>query len=392
VPSSNRKKNRIQMRKVEELARTPLCRLALLLACIVAAAACGGGPSDDIDKGAGTEPAASEAASETTAGGGEAPEGRAALVVAQGGLGDESYNDLALEGFNRGLEANGMEGQPVESDDIVAQGEQILRRAAGSDFGLVVDLEFTHGEILGPVAQEFPDVQWAIANTVVDADNVTSLLFAEHEGSYLAGALAALMTSTEDNEKVNPEKVIGVVGGTKSTGIDKFIVGFIQGARDVDEEVEVLTSYTDDFGDPALGREQANAMFEQGADIIYHVAGGTGQGVIEAAADANRYAIGVDTDQDGLAPGNVLTSMVKRIDVAVEETVTRWANGELTGGETLDFGLAEDGVGLTEFTHTREEIPEEFIQQIEDLRGQIESGELEVWNVIDQGYPDFYSE
>jgi basic membrane protein A len=352
-------------------------------------AACGGAESTDSTE---TEPAASEAASSPAADGQGSAEGRAALVIAQGGLGDESYNDLAFEGFQRGLESTGVEGSPVESDDIVAQGEQILRRAAESDFGLVVDLEFTHGEILAPIAQDFPDVQWAIANTVVEGDNVTSLLFAEHEGSYLAGALAALMTTTPDNEKINPEKVLGVVGGTKSTGIDKFIVGFIQGARDIDEEVEVIVTYTDDFGDPALGQEQANAMFEQGADIVYHVAGGTGQGVIEAAAEANHYAIGVDTDQDGLAPGNVLTSMVKRIDVAVEETMTRWADGELSGGETLNFGLAEDGVGLTEFTHTRQEIPDEYIEQIDDLRSQIESGELEVWNVIEQGYPNFFSE
>jgi basic membrane protein A len=370
---------------------TRLRQLALLLACITIVAACGGEAQSSSGESETTSPDGAESPSADGAAEG-GPEGRAALVIAQGGLGDESYNDLALEGFERGLESTGVDGTPVESEDIVAQGEQILRRAADTDFGLVVDLEFSHGEILSPIAQDYPDVQWAIANTVVEADNVTSLLFAEHEGSYLAGALAALMTSTPDNEKINPEKVIGVIGGTKSTGIDKFIVGFIQGAKDIDPEVDVLHSYTDDFGDPAIGREQANAMFEQDADIVYQVAGGTGQGVIEAAADANRYAIGVDTDQDSLAPGNVLTSMIKRIDVAVEETMSRWADGELSGGETLNFGLAEDGVGLSEFTETREEIPDEYIEQIEDLRSQIESGELEVWNVIDQGYPDFFSE
>jgi basic membrane protein A len=371
---------------------TRLRHLVLSLVCILIVAACGPAESGEDTSEASSPDAGASPSSGSSADTGSAPEGRAALVIAQGGLGDESYNDLALEGFERGLEATGVDGTPVESDDIVAQGEQILRRAGDTDFGLVVDLEFSHGEILGPIAADYPDVQWAIANTVVEADNVTSLLFAEHEGSYLAGALAALMTSTPDNPKINPEKVIGVIGGTKSTGIDKFIVGFIQGAKDIDPEVEVLHSYTDDFGDPAIGREQANAMFEQDADIVYQVAGGTGQGVIEAAAEANKYAIGVDTDQDGLAPGNVLTSMIKRIDVAVEDTMSRWASGELTGGETLNFGLAEDGVGLSEFTHTREEIPDEYIEQIDDLRSQIESGELEVWNVIDQGYPDFFSE
>lgn len=323
--------------------------------------------------------------------GGEATaDGRVALIVAQGGLGDESYNDLSFEGFEEGLEATGLEGSPIESDDIVAQGEQVLRRAAESDFGLVIDLEFSHGEILGPIASDFPDTSWAIVNTVVEGDNVLSVLFHEQEGSYLAGALAAMMTTETDNPRINEDKTIGVIGGTQSVGIDKFIVGYMQGAQDVDPEVEVLTSYTNTFGDPAEGKQQAEAMFERGADIVFHVAGGTGAGVIEAAEEADRYAIGVDTDQDDLAPGNVLTSMVKRTDVAVQEVIHQYADGAFEGGTTMTLGLAEDGVGLTEFEHTRDDIPEEFLDRIEELRQQIIDGEIDVHNVIEDGYPDFY--
>ena len=357
----------------------------MTLILVLLAAACGGGD------GAGTTGDGSEGAEADSAAPAEtaAP---AALVIAQGGLGDESYNDLANSGFERALEETGLEGQPVESQDIVAQGEQVLRRAAQSDFGLVVDLEFSHGEILGPIAEEFPDVNWAILNTVVEGPNVASILFEEQQGSYLAGALAAMMTTTTDNPRINPDKTIGVIGGTKSTGIDKFIVGYIQGAMDVDPDVEVLTSYTDDFADPAKGKQQAEAMFEQGADIVFQVAGGTGAGVIEAAKEADRYAIGVDTDQDDVAPGNVLTSMIKRTDVAVELVMIDYAEGNFPGGETVSLGLEEEGVGLSDFSNTKEDIPPEFLDRIDQMRQQIIDGEIEVWNVVEQGYPDFYEE
>lgn len=314
------------------------------------------------------------------------------LIIAQGGLGDASYNDLAFSGLERAAESLGLEARPVESDDIVAQGEQVLRRAADAGFGLIIDLEFTHSEYFPTVAADFPDTLWSFFNLPIEGENIRSVVFKEHEGSFLAGALAAMMTSVEDNEKINPQKVIGVVGGTVSEGIDKFISGYIEGANHVDPEVEVLISYTNDFGDPTTGRSAAEAMYDRGADIVFQVAGGAGLGVIEAAEDANRYAIGVDTDQDSLAPGFVLTSMVKRADVAVEQLVTEYAEGTFDGGTVLELGLAEDGVGLTEFTETRDDIPDEFIAEIDELRQQIIDGEIEVWNVIEQGYPDFFSE
>jgi basic membrane protein A len=323
--------------------------------------------------------------------GGGSEVGRTALVIAQGGLGDESYNDLAYAGYQRGLKANGLKGTPIESDDVVGQGEQILRRAGDEGLGLVIDLEYSHAEILPKVAADYPTTDWVIVNAEAAGDNVASVLFQEQEGSYLAGALAAMQTVNTTDPKINADKVIGVIGGTQGAGIDKFLVGFIQGARDTDPDVKVLTAYSNDFGDPTKGQQLAKSMFDQGADIVYAVAGGTGAGVIQAAKDANRYAIGVDSNQDAIAPGNVLTSMLKKSDVAVEKILTSFAEGDFPGGQTLNLGLKEDGVGLSNFEFTKDAIGQATIDKVNNLKQQIIDGEIKVWNVVTDGYPDFYA-
>lgn len=315
---------------------------------------------------------------------------RAALVVAQGGLGDESYNDLANAGFERALASTGVTGNTIESADVVGQGEQILRRAGQSGIGVVIDLEYSHNEIIGSVASDFPDTDWVIVNAEAKGDNVASVLFQEQEGSYLAGALAAMQTTNTSDPKINAEKIIGVIGGTAAVGIDKFIVGFVQGARDIDPEVKVLTAYSNDFGDPSLGLQLAESMYEQGADIVYAVAGGTGAGVIQAAQANNHYAIGVDDNQDGIAPGYVLTSMIKRTDVAVESVLESFSKGNFPGGQKINFGLAEDGVGLTDFEFTKDSISAESLSKIDSLRMGIIDGSIKVWNVVEQGYPEFF--
>lgn len=249
----------------------------------------------------------------------------AALIIAQGGMGDESYNDLAFAGFQRALKETGLEGKPVESKDVVAQAADILRRASDADFGLVVDLEYAHGEPMLEVAKDYPDTTFAILNQVQKGDNIVSVLFQEQEGSYLAGVLAAQVTTDTSIKGINAEPIIGVIGGTKSAGIDKFIAGYIEGAKSVNPKIDVKVAYSNNFADPALGQQMAKAMFEEGVDIIYQVAGGTGTGVIQAAKDTGHFAIGVDGDQDGVAPGNVLTSMIKKTDVAVEDVVKNYA-------------------------------------------------------------------
>lgn len=312
-----------------------------------------------------------------------------ALIISQSGLGDRSYNDLAHAGFKKALAETGLKGRPVESKDVVAQASDILRRASDADFGLVIDLEYSHGQPLLAVAKDYPGTKYVILNQVRKGDNIASILFQEQEGSYLAGTLAALVTTDTSIKGINAQPVIGVIGGTKSAGIDKFIAGYIEGAKAANPNVVVKVAYSNNFADPAIGSQMAKAMFEQGADIVYHVAGGTGMGVIQAAKEAGVYAIGVDTDQDGLAPGNVLTSMIKRTDVAVENVVKAYAAGKFEGGKTVSFGLKENGVGLSEMKHTKALIPAAILEKVEAARQDILSGKIKVWNVVEQGYPDY---
>jgi basic membrane protein A len=320
----------------------------------------------------------------------DAAEKPVALIIAQGGLGDQSYNDLAYSGFKKALAEDKLEGKAVESKDVVAQAADILRRASDAGFGLVVDLEYSHGDALQAVAKDYPGTDYVILNQVRPGANVASVLFQEQEGSFLAGGLATLVAKDTSIKGMSGKPVIGVIGGTKSVGIDKFIVGFIQGAHAIDPQAEVKVAYSNNFGDPAIGFQMAKAMFDAGANVVYQVAGGTGLGVIKAAKEAGRFAIGVDTDQDGLAPGSVLTSMVKRTDIAVETVTKDYVEGKFPGGKTVTLGLAQGGVGLSPMKHTHDAIPAGTLAKVDDLKKKILSGEIKVWNVVDQGYPDFF--
>jgi basic membrane protein A len=160
-----------------------------------------------------------------------------------------------------------------------------------------------------------------------------------------------------------------------------FLYGYLQGACAVNPDVQVLMAYSNNFGDPAIGREMALAMNEQGADVVFQVAGGTGEGVIDAARDENFFAIGVDSDQDYHAPGNVLTSMLKRVDVAVYDVIRQAAEGTLEGGSVQQYGLDVDGVGISEMTYTRHIVPVEYVEQVNAAREAIIAGELDVIDI-----------
>lgn len=311
----------------------------------------------------------------------QAPDKKVALIIALGGLGDRSYNDSGFAGLTKAAQDFGVEVVPFESPDPLGEGEQLLRTAAEAGYDLVITLEYSHFDPLARVAPDYPDTTFAIINVVVEGPNVVSVLFDEHTGSYLAGALTSMVTTEESIEQTNDEAIIGAIGGVPASGIDVFLHGYLQGACAVNPETEALFAYSNAFDDPAKGREITLGMYEQGADVVFSVAGGTGSGIIEAAKEENHFAIGVDSDQDYIAPGNVLTSMLKRVDVAVYGMIRQLVEGTLEGGTVVRYGLEEDGVGLTEMAYTRHIIPAEYIDRVNEIREDIIAGEIDVIDI-----------
>ncbi|NLM39567.1 MAG: BMP family ABC transporter substrate-binding protein [Firmicutes bacterium] len=292
---------------------------------------------------------------------------RVGLVLSEGGLGDQSFNDAAFRGLLRAEQELGIYKSYVEPFDI-SEMEDHQRFFADAGMDLVIAIGFTHESAMYAVAEDYPDVRFAIVDTVVDMPNVASLVFEEHEGSFLVGVVAGLMTESD---------VVGFVGGMEVPLIRKFQVGFEEGVKYVNPNAQVLVGYVGDFNDPGRGKEMAISQSERGADIIYHAAGGTGLGVIEAASERGFYAIGVDSDQDHLAPGTVLTSMVKAVDLAVYEVIKSVVDGTYTAG-VRSFGIADGGVGTSEFRFTKDVIPQSVLDAVADAKAKIIAGEIVV--------------
>lgn len=303
---------------------------------------------------------------------------KVAMITSDGGLGDRSYNDSGHKGLKKAEKELGVEIKVVEPNDV-SEGEKYLTELAQSGYNLILTLDLGHAKVLKEVASQFPDTQFAIFNTEVEADNVTSVVFQEHEGSFLAGALAALVTQEVGVNDVNADKVIGFVGGAESPGIDKFLVGFEEGAKYIDPQTKVLKGYSNTFSDPSKGKEIALSQIGKKADIIYQVAGATGEGVIDAAKSKNVFAVGVDSDQDYIAEGNVLTSVIKQVDVAVYNLSKDAQSGKYES--KMELGLKEDGMKLSPMKYTKDMINPEDLTKIEEIKQKIIDGEIEVTDI-----------
>lgn len=296
---------------------------------------------------------------------------RIGLIFAEGGLGDQSFNDAAYRGLMRAKDELGVEVNFVEPADI-AEMEDHQRAYADLGYDLVITIGFIHANALAEVSADYPNQNFAIVDDVVANPNVTSLVFEEHEGSFLVGVVAGLMTETDK---------VGFVGGMEVPLIRKFQVGFEEGVKWANPNAQIFVNYAGSFGDPGKGRELAISQHERGADIVYHASGGTGSGVIDAAKGSGFYAIGVDSDQDFMAPGTILTSMVKRVDLAVFEVIKSVVDGTLEAG-VRSFGIQDGGVGTSDFTYTKDLIPQSVFDAVEEAKAKIISGEIVVSNPL----------
>lgn len=302
---------------------------------------------------------------------------RVGLVLSVGGRGDKSFNDSAYRGLIWARDRLGVEvteGQPKQ----MAEDETYLRTFAEEGYDLVIAIGFLMKPAVTKVAKEFPDTNFAIVDEVVDQPNVASLVFEEHEGSFLVGALAGMKTKTGK---------VGFIGGMDVPLIHKFEVGFVEGVKYTNPEAKVLIKYTgsssDAFHDPTRGKQLANAMYNQGVDIIYHAAGSTGNGVIAAAAENDKLAIGVDSNQNYMKPGNVLTSMVKQVDVAVFEIIKDVKEGDFKPG-IHRFGLKNNGVSYALDEYNKDLISNDMRKTLEQIKKDIISGKIPVTDYIEE--------
>ncbi len=297
---------------------------------------------------------------------------RVGLVFDVGGKGDKSFNDSAYEGLTRAAARLPIEIVDFEPGQDVDR-ETGLRKLAARDFDLVIGVGFLFTDAIRAVAAEHPNVRFALVDgRIEDLPNVTSLLFRENEGSFLVGALAAMKSKSGK---------LGFVGGMDVPLIHKFEAGYRAGATHIRPDVTVLVGYAgvrpEAFADPVRGKEIALSQIAAGADVVFHASGVTGLGVIEAARERGVYAIGVDSNQNGVAPGTVLTSMIKHVDVAIERTIEEVHAGTFHAG-VVELGLAEDGVGFSIDEHNRALLAPEMLARAAALRDSIVARHLVV--------------
>lgn len=293
------------------------------------------------------------------------------LILAMGGLGDKSFNDSAYAGLLKAQKDFDIEVKYVEPNSWM-EDAYFLEEYSQNGFDLIIATSYTAQDAMEDISTKFPNTKYAIVDTrAKEGANIASLVFDESEGSFLVGAIAAKMSKTGK---------VGFIGALDIPLINRFKSGYEQGAKYVNPDIEVITTYVGGdapFSDPLKGKEHAYSLANQGIDVIYHASGNTGIGILEGVKEKGIYGIGVDCDQDDIVKGQVLTSMLKNVNNAIYKVIEDTVNGEFKG-QVYNFGLKENGVGTTDFKYTKEVIGSENIKFVEKLKEDIISGKIKV--------------
>ncbi len=294
-----------------------------------------------------------------------------AVIYDLGGKFDKSFNEAAYNGAEMFKKEAGVDYLEFEVTNE-SQREQSLRKLAQRGATVIVATGFAQAPALKTVAAEFPTVKFTLIDDVVDLPNVQSIIFKEHEGSFLVGVAAAMASKTGK---------VGFVGGMDIPLIRKFACGYVQGAKYANPGAQVFENMTgttgDAWNDPTKGGELARSQFDRGADVVYAAAGGTGLGVYQAAKDSGKLAIGVDSNQNYLHPGTMLTSMLKRVDLAVYNAFKTTQDGTWKPGLQV-LGLAEDGVGWALDENNQSLVSDEMKAKVEQAKKDIVAGTIQV--------------
>ncbi len=317
------------------------------------------------------------------------------VLYLNGTLGDKSFFDSAARGVNQAVKELGIVGKVVEGGYDPAKWEPDLLQLSEGDWDIIIAGTWQLQEYLEKIAPNHPEKKFFTYDTSVNYDNgnlgnVYSILYSQNEASFLAGALAAMITES-DLPLANSDKVIGFLGGMDIPVINDFKVGFEEGAAYIDPAIKVLVTYAGAFSDPAKGKELTLAMIDQGADISFNVAGETGLGGIDAAKEKNIYTIGVDSDQyllfadtDPEKASHIVTSMMKNVDFSIFRAIKMHIAGTLKYGEAEVLDIEKGGVGLADNANYQKIVTADMKAKIADIAAKIKSGEIKVGTAFGQ--------
>lgn len=317
------------------------------------------------------------------------------VLYVNGTLGDKSFFDSAARGVNQAVKELGIVGKVVEGGYDPARWEPDLLQLSEGDWDIVIAGTWQLQEYLEKIAPDHPEKRFFTYDTTVtyangNLGNVYSILYSQNEASFLTGALAAMIT-TSDLPQANAAKVVGFLGGMDIPVINDFKVGFEEGVAYIDPSIEVLVTYAGAFSDPAKGKELSLAMFDQGADITFNVAGETGLGGIDAAKEKGKYTLGVDSDQyllfadtDAEKAANIVTSMMKNVDYSIYRGIKMHIEGTLKYGEAEVLDIEKGGVGLADNVNYQKVVSADMRAKIEDIAKKITNGEIKVGTAFGQ--------